>query len=113
MVNRALVGALTALLLLCGSAWSGWAIRGWKDDSANLKAIQQARDEERAEARKQAEASQKMLEALQKSKSVQREVIREVEKIEYRDRACLEPDAVRLLNAAAKNEPAPAAGTVP
>lgn len=112
MPNKYIAIALIALALLAGSGWGGWAVRGWKDDSANLKAVQQARNEERLAARKQAEASQKTLEKLQAAKAKTRIIYREVAKIENRDAPCFDAHDLVLLNAAAQGI-APGSDPVP
>lgn len=105
---------LILLAVLAGSAFGGWTARGWKDDSRQLAV---ARQEQADVARQQAEyvaATRATLAKLDKMKPTQREIRHEIERIEYRDRQCLDVRAVELLNADAQNiAAAPPPDTLP
>lgn len=103
--------ALIVALIVSGSA--GWAVRGWKDDSANLEAVQAARKEEQAIAAKQAEVSQKTIVVLQAQKAKTRIIYREISKLPNPERQCFDDSAISLLNAAAQNIPPPSPDPLP
>lgn len=98
----------------------GWSTRGWKEDSENLaieRAAQAIVDKATANESAIAQKIEDRLAGLTANQTViDRGIIREIQKPIYQ-RVCLEPDAIRLLNAAARGE-APAdtaepAGKVP
>lgn len=114
MPNKYLIGAVLFALSLAGSGYGGWAARGWRDDSRTLVSERTERAAEQETIRRFNDATEKSLAALQAAQESRRTIIREVVKLEYRDRPCLEQPAVRLLNAAAQDIAAtPAAGTLP
>ncbi|WFF40754.1 hypothetical protein EVC62_04160 [Salinicola endophyticus] len=86
------------------AAGAGWFSRGWLEDARRFTALEAAQAATaRALARESViagvvEARLATLDAHQRV--IDRGVIREIQKPIYR-RVCLEPDAVRLLNAAA------------
>lgn len=86
---------------------AGWTAKGWLEDAKELASVK-AQQALAAEIRKgQAEISRKVetrLSELRASERViDRGVIREIQKPIYQ-RVCLEPELVRLLNAAARGE---------
>lgn len=100
--------ALAALCVL-----TGWQARGWKEDSESL-AVERAAQKivEKATANESGIASkvEERLAGLTANQTViDRGIIREIQKPIYQ-RVCLEPDAIRLLNAAARGEAPDAAG---
>ena len=114
MGNRYLIGAIALFAILSGSGLAGWSARGWYEGSRDLKYERTERAAEQETIRRFNEATEKSLAALQAAQKNRREIVRELVKIEYRDRACLEPDAIGLLNAAAQDiAAAPAAGPLP
>lgn len=114
MVNKYLIGAVLFALSLAGSGYGGWAARGWRDDSRTLVSERTERAAEQETIRRFNEATEKSLAALQAAQKNRREVIREVVKLQYRDRECLGIDGVRLVNAAAQDIAAtPALNTLP
>lgn len=117
--------ALSLRLALCAIALAatfttGWTVKGWQVDSVNL-AVKEASDAIRDNAINResgiAEKVEERLSTLSANQTViDRGIIREIQKPIYQ-RVCLEPDAVSLLNAAARGEapaaPAKPAGQVP
>ncbi|WP_106418709.1 hypothetical protein [Salinicola tamaricis] len=95
---------IAMLAVLAIAAGGGWFSRGWFEDAQRLTALEAARAAtSQALARESViagvvEARLATLDAHQRV--IDRGVIREIQKPIYR-RVCLEPDAVRLLNAAA------------
>lgn len=81
----------------------GWVTRGWRDDSQRLDDERAAHEDTLAELAWFDTTARKTLAELQDAKQAQgnnrREIIREITR--YRDRPCLDPGAVGLLNAAA------------
>ena len=115
------MNAVVAYLLVAAiSLGAGWAVRGWKEDSVNLAVANAAaaiRDDAIARESDVAGKVEKRLGELNANQTViDRGIIREVQKPIYQ-RVCLEPEAIRLLNAAARGEtppdPAKPAGKVP
>lgn len=114
-IRLALYGLLVAVVF-----GSGWTVKGWQVDSVNLaveQAAQAIRDNAIQRESTIAGKVEARLSTLTANQTViDRGIIREIQKPIYQ-RVCLEPDAVRLLNAAARGEapPAPAkpAGQVP
>lgn len=117
--------SLGARLALCAMALAitlttGWTVKGWQVDSVNL-AVEQAAKKiaDKAIERESGIASkvEERLAGLTANQTViDRGIIREIQKPIYQ-RVCLEPDAIRLLNAAARGEapddPGKSAGKVP
>lgn len=99
---------IVSYLIIIGVALAvGWTVRGWKEDSENL-AVERAADAivQKANANESAIAKkvEDRLAGLTANQTViDRGIIREVQKPIYQ-RVCLEPDAIRLLNAAARGE---------
>lgn len=99
----------------------GWKTKGWQQDSVNLAVAEAAKkiaDDATRRDSTIAKTVQEQLAGLTANQTIiDRGIIREVQKPIYQ-RVCLEPDAIRLLNAAARGE-APAndsgkpAGEVP
>lgn len=85
----------------------GWTIKGWEQDSVNLaveRATKKIADDATARDSSIAKTVQDKLATLTANQTViDRGIIREVQKPIYQ-RVCLEPDAIRLLNAAARGE---------
>lgn len=85
----------------------GWTVKGWEQDSVNLAVAQAAKkiaDDAAARDSSIAKTVEDRLATLTANKTViDRGIIREVQKPIYQ-RVCLEPDAIRLLNAAARGE---------
>lgn len=112
------VAGLALFAAVCFEA--GWLIKGWQGDSQLLaveRAAQQIVEATRQRESEIAGTIEARLAELKANQTViDRGVIREIEKPVYL-RVCLERDAVSLLNAAARGEPAsdPAkpAGQVP
>src|SRR5690554_4766801 len=97
-------------------AFGGWTARGWFEDSKDLVALeaQQALAEELREGQRKiaSQVEERLGELQANERIIERGVIREIEKPIYQ-RVCLEPDAMRLLNAAAKGDaPGEPAGEV-
>ncbi|WMC11759.1 hypothetical protein PU634_05170 [Oceanimonas pelagia] len=100
---------ITLMMMLAVSAICGWHGRGWLEDSNRL-AAKEAADAAIAAAMAResgiAEMVEQKLAGLQAAETViDRGIIREIEKPIYRN-VCLEPAAVRLLNAAASGDTA-------
>jgi hypothetical protein len=96
--------AAAALALLVSGFGAGWKVESWRW-SASLVAIEHAAEAERqAEAEKQAAASAALEQQKEQTrvvyKTITKTVDRIVEKPVYRDRACLDDDGVRAVNAA-------------
>lgn len=93
--------------LIAGIAYSGWMARGWFEDSKDL-AAQKAQEALAAAIREEMsgisrQVENRLGELRANERVIDRGVIREIHKPIYQ-RVCLEPDAVRLLNAAAKGD---------
>ncbi len=98
-------------VLVAGIFASGWKVKGWQVDSVNL-AVEQAAQEIRDDAiQRESTIAGKVEERLSTLTAnqtvIDRGIIREIQKPIYQ-RVCFEPDVVRLLNAAARGEAAPA-----
>jgi hypothetical protein len=108
---------LAAIALSVGViAFGGWSARGWFEDSKDLAALeaQQALAAELREGQRKiaSEVEQRLGELQANERIIDRGVIREIQKPIYQ-RVCLEPDAIRLLNAAAQGKaPGEPAGEV-
>ena len=98
----------------------GWTTKGWQQDSVSLAVAEAAKkiaDDATARDSNIAKTVQEQLAGLSANQTIiDRGIIREVQKPIYQ-RVCLEPDAIRLLNAAARGEapddPRKSAGEVP
>lgn len=101
MINTYLAVALMSAAAAFGTAWQ---VQAWRFDSAKLEAIDDAHEREKmrrqaANAGAQAHEVDKITIQTQ-FVPITTEVERVVTQIEYRDRACLSDDGVRVLNAA-------------
>jgi hypothetical protein len=99
MPSKYAIGALALLLIIGGSGFGGWWVRGKADDSANLRAVQAAQAADRETQRQWAESYSQAVQASQKISAVRREITREItNNIEYRDRECFDKDLVEYFN---------------
>ncbi len=117
--------AAAVLLGLAVGFGSAWKVQAWRHDAAALAAIEQARETERMrrQATHAAAASHEADKVRIRTEflPLTQEVERVVTKIEYRDRACLADDGVRLVNEAIRaanaggvaGSPVPAASAAP
>ncbi len=94
-------------LLVAGIFSAGWQVRGWKNDSEQAavdRAAQAIADKaSQRESDFAGQLEQKLATLKANQTVIDRGVIREIQKPIYQ-RVCLEPDAVSLLNAAARGE---------
>ena len=102
----AMIYTYVAVALVAGAAafTTAWKVQSWRFDSAKLEAIEDAHEREKmrrqaANAGAQAHETDKTV-IQTKFIPITTEVERVVTQIEYRDRACLADDGVRVLNAA-------------
>lgn len=101
MINTYLAVALMSAAAAFGTAWQ---VQAWRFDSAKLEAIDDAHEREKM--RRQAANAGAQAHEVDKTTiqtqfvPITTEVERVVTQIEYRDRACLSDDGVRVLNAA-------------
>lgn len=107
-MTRLGIGALVIAIAVSGSFAAGWKVKGWKNDSEQA-AIERAAKAiaDKALERESGIAAkvEERLAELQANKTViDRGIVREIEKPIYRN-VCLGPDAIRLLNDAARGEP--------
>lgn len=116
--SKAALDAAVALLIVAGIFFAGWTTKGWKEDSARL--AQERKDSAELLASMAAfdSAANRAIEELVAAKDQQarnrKEIVREITKVEYRDRECFGPDLVGLLNDAAEGRGAERpAGQVP
>ena len=106
------------LLLAVGGAVAlvaaGWQSRAWYEDSVTLgieRAIAKVTESnEQAIAGIARSVEDQLAETAVKERVIDRGVIRETSKVEYRDRECFGPELVRLLNAGAKGANADVSG---
>jgi len=102
------VGAAAALIA------AGWQSRAWYEDSVTLgieRAIAKANESnEQAIAGIARNVEIQLAETAIKERVIDRGIIRETSKVEYRDRECFGPELVRLLNAGAKGANADVSG---
>ena len=106
------------LLLVAGGAVAlvaaGWQSRAWYEDSVTLgieRAIAKVTESnEQAIAGIARNVESQLAETAVKERVIDRGVIRETSKVEYRDRECFSPYLVRLLNAGAKGANADVSG---
>lgn len=80
---------------------AGWWVQGWRHDSAELARVEKTAQDARAQVRRMDVAADSF-EARQQGATareleVQKEVVRVVQKIEYRDH-CLDDDGMRILS---------------
>ena len=106
MLERAALNAIAVLVVLALSFTAGWFVKGWKEDSARLEAQRaesKALEELVGEFNKSASATvNELMVAREQQGKNRREIVRELTKVEYRDRECFSADVVGLLNSAAK-----------
>lgn len=97
-----IVGA--ALAAGVGGFTAGWKTQGWRYGALEAERMDQER--ETAKMRRQAANSASTGHEKDRARiqtefvTIEKEVERVVNQIEYRDRACLDPNSVRLLNEA-------------
>ena len=88
---------------------AGWMARGWFEDSKDLAAVEAqhtlAAEIRKGQAEVSAQVEKRLSELRANERIIDRGVIREIQKPIYQ-RVCLEPDAIRLLNLAAKGQAA-------
>ena len=110
MKIKLLVIAISATVLL----GAGWQSRAWYEDSQNLtaeRARQDVLDAVRSSIASVGELVEQQRSDLRvKERVIDRGVVREVQKIVYRERECFEPDLVRLLNLGAQGRSADVSG---
>jgi len=108
-IKPLLIAAAGVSLLL-----AGWQSRAWYEDSVTLsieRAIARATESnEQAIAGIAATVEERLSEASVKERIIDRGVIREINKVEYRDRECFDADLVRLLNLGAEGAVADVSG---
>ena len=96
--------ALVAIVSGAVAFGAAWRVQSWRHDSAELARVEQTREVERM--RRQAAgkaATQHEREKIvirEKFIPIREEVEHVVTQIEYRDRACFDPDGVRVLRSA-------------
>jgi len=108
------------LLLIAGAATAlvaaGWQSRAWYEDSVTLgieravAAVTESNEQAIAGIARTVESQ--LAETAVKERVIDRGVIRETSKVEYRDRECFGPELVRLLNAGAQGANADVSGVV-
>ena len=106
------------LAILAGSAvalvGAGWQSRAWYEDSVTLgieRAIASVTESnEKAIAGIARNVESQLAETAVKERDIDRGVIRETSKVEYRDRECFGSELIRLLNAGAKGANADVSG---
>jgi hypothetical protein len=100
------VKALIGIGLAVGLVAAGWQSRAWYEDSVTLgieRAVARVTESnEQAIAGIARTVESQLAETAVKERVIDRGVIRETSKVEYRDRECFGPELVRLLNAGAK-----------
>ena len=107
---KALIGIGLAVCLVA----AGWQSRAWYEDSVTLgieRAVARVTESnEKAIAGIARTVESQLAETAVKERVIDRGVIRETSKVEYRDRECFGPELVRLLNAGAKGANADVSG---
>lgn len=106
------------LAIIAGSALAlvgaGWQSRAWYEDSVTLgieRAIARVTESnEQAIAGIARNVESQLADTAVKERVIDRGVIRETSKVEYRDRECFGPELVRLLNLGAKGANADVSG---
>ena len=93
-----------ALVSAAAAFGTAWKVQAWRFDSAKLAAIEDSHEREKmrrqaANAGAQAHEVEKTV-IQTKFIPITTEVERVVPQVEYRDRACLDPDGLRVLNSA-------------
>ena len=110
------VKALIGIGLAVGLVAAGWQSRAWYEDSVTL-GIERAvaavtESNEKAIAGIAKDVESQIANTAVKERVIDRGVIRETSKVEYRDRECFGPELVRLLNLGAKGANADVSGVV-
>ena len=99
---KALIGIGLAVCLVA----AGWQSRAWYEDSVTLgieRAVARVTESnEKAIAGIARTVESQLAETAVKERVIDRGVIRETSKVEYRDRECFGSELIRLLNAGAK-----------
>lgn len=107
---KALIGIGVAVALI----GAGWQSRAWYEDSVTLgieRVIAKVTESnEQAIAGIAKSVEDQLADTAVKERIIDRGIIRETSKVEYRDRECFGPDLVRLLNAGAKGANADVSG---
>ena len=107
---KALIGIGIAVALVA----AGWQSRAWYEDSVTLgieravAAVTESNEQAIAGIARTVESQ--LAETAVKERVIDRGVIRETSKVEYRDRECFGPELIRLLNAGAKGANADVSG---
>ena len=103
-----LLARLAILAILSGIAYK---IRESGKDVIRLEWAEANRKQREAEAKQANDAASKKEKGDAKARVVYRTITKEVDRVvvEYRDRACLDPDGLRLANDALRGPSAPAA----
>jgi hypothetical protein len=107
---KALIGTAVAASLVA----AGWQSRAWYEDSVTLSVeraladVKHDNDESIAAIARRVE--QQLADTAVKERVIDRGIIRETSKVEYRDRECFGPELVRLLNLGARGAAADVSG---
>lgn len=107
---KALIGIGFAVVLVA----AGWQSRAWYEDSVTLgieravAAVTESNEQAIAGIARSVEIQ--LAETAVKERVIDRGIIRETSKVEYRDRECFGPELVRLLNAGAEGANADVSG---
>lgn len=107
---KALIGVGVAVALV----GAGWQSRAWYEDSVTLgieravAAVTESNEQAITGIARTVESQ--LAETAVKERVIDRGVIRETSKVEYRDRECFGPELVRLLNAGAAGANADVSG---
>jgi hypothetical protein len=100
-VTPAAIAGVVAVVFVGGFS-AGWATRGWREDSTDLKAVQQAaarlNDARKWQDQAAAEFERGRAQADVREVQVTQEVVRVVSKPVYLER-CLDDDGLRLISA--------------
>lgn len=105
---------LVIAAVAAGLVGAGWQSRAWYEDSVSLTleramaALKKENDETVADIAKSVQ--QEIAGTTVKERVIDRGVIRETQKVEYRDRECFGPELVRLLNLGAQGPNADLSG---
>ena len=106
-MSKPALDSIVALVVVALLVSVGWVARGWRENAVRLDAERQAHAETLADIAWFDNTARRTLAELQEAKGrqtiIRREVVREVEK--YRDRPCLDENAIILLNRAAEALP--------
>ena len=106
--------ALIGITVAAGLVAAGWQSRAWYEDSVTLgieRAVARVTESnEQAIAGIARSVEDQLAETAVKERVIDRGVIRETSKVEYRDRECFGPELVRLLNLGARGANADVSG---